>query len=234
LRQDTIHILLLAPAAKGKGVLHSRLTFVINRYDDLQNLVTTGLNAKMQKLEPDDNRRWEGKDGEAHLVSDPTIISGISIYSANHEHDYLSIDAAFAVQNYKNYFVPSVSLGTTIGLQKGEYWHRLGVHWEPLFFFATNNQGQLQTFRNDLLVFNFDYSPANGASDKENNFGLRTNFSLGTFVHREGNYFPANSFRLTVGEVNLMRGRFSIDPCLYFNDFFRNVTPGLRFCFKVM
>jgi hypothetical protein len=217
-------------------VLHSRLTFVINRYDDLQNLATTGLNAKMQKLEPDDNRRWEGNGRVAHLISDPSITSRRDgLYSAKPAHSaYLTFDAIFAVQNYKNYFVPSVGLGSGIGLRSGEYWYRFGVHWEPLFFFANNTQGQLQTFRNDLLVFNFDYSLVNDARNTVKGLGLRTNFSLGTFVHREGNYFPAHSFRLTTGEVKLMQGRFFIDPCLYFNDFFRNVTPGLRFCFMVL
>ncbi len=234
LRQDTIHILLLSPsAATGERttVLHNRLTFVINRYGDLETLVTTGLGTKIRELGPPNNRSWDAK---GRLIKDPSVRSkNDGIYSADHEKSFLSIDAVFAAQNYKNYFTPSVGLGITIGLQNGPNWNRFGLHWEPLFFFATPAQGHTQTYRNDLLVLGYEYTTdRNGGA--LSSLGLMTNISLGVFLHREGDYFTRHSFRLTAGEVKLMQGRFLIDPCLYFKDFFRNVTPGLRFCFKAL
>ena len=234
LKQDTIHIVLLSPSAateKKAALLHNRLTLVINRYGDLETLVATGLDTKMRELRPANNRNWDAK---GRLIKDPSIrYKNDGIYSANHERSFLSLDAIFAAQNYKNYFTPSVGLGVTIGLQNGPNWNRFGLHWEPLFFFATNAQDHPQTYRNDLLVFSYEYTTdRNGGALSP--LGIMTNISLGMFLHREGDYFAKHSFRLTAGSVKLMQGRFFIEPCLYFNDFFRNVTPGLRFSFKVL
>ena len=234
LRQDTIHILLLSPSAataKKTIVLYNRLTLVINRYGDLETLVATGLDAKIHELGPTDNHSWNDK---GQLIKDPSIRTGNdAIYSAYHERSFLSLDAIFAAQNYKNYFTPSVGLGVTMGLQNGPNWNRIGLHWEPLFFFAANAQDHSQTYRNDLLVLSYEYTTdKNGGALSP--LGLMTNISIGIFLHREGDYFPKQSFRLTAGDVKLMHGRFFIEPCLYFNDFFRNVTPGLRFCFKAL
>jgi hypothetical protein len=236
LQQDTVHLLLPAPPVRGTTHLRrNRLTLVINQYDELENLVTTGLNAKMRELGPMDNRDWAPKNGKPTLIRDPAISAKTATnYSAGHVRNYLSLDAIFAAQNYRNYFTPSVGLGATIGLQTGEHVHQIGLHWEPLFFFSAAAQGRPQTYRNDLLVFSYDYSLAERRSALSALTGLMTNISFGMFVHREGDYIPSHSFRLTAGSVKLMRGRFIIEPCLYFDDFFRAVTPGLRVCFKVL
>src|SRR6185437_12322521 len=61
-RQDTIYFFLLAPPLSRKSYLrvrYNRLTVVINRYDQLQGLVATGLNDKMKEADPAARHRYK-------------------------------------------------------------------------------------------------------------------------------------------------------------------------------
>jgi hypothetical protein len=90
LQQDTVHLLLPAPPVRGTTHLRrNRLTLVINQYDELENLVTTGLNAKMRELGPMDNRDWAPKNGKPTLIRDPAISAKTATnYSAGHVRNY--------------------------------------------------------------------------------------------------------------------------------------------------
>lgn len=54
-----------------------------------------------------------------------------------------------------------------------------------------------------------------------------TKISIGS----QGDYFVKHTFRLCVGPVNLARNMISIQPWMYFNDFLKAVTPGVRVTF---
>ena len=237
LKQDTICILLQAPPPAFREmappVRYDRLTLVVDHWDQLGNLVTAGLNNKMRELGPQGNRSYAGDfGGSGYLVSDPAVtLKREGLYSSKHNRDILELDEFVNIQNYKNYFVPSISLGATIGLKRQFNSHYLGLHWEPLFLFAADAQGHLQTYRNDLLVIGYAYDRLDPV--KQNQFGLNYNLSLGWFVHREGGFFTAGSFRLTAFGIQL-KNSLSMQPCIYFNDFFRNVTPGLRLSLKFL
>jgi hypothetical protein len=235
LRQDTLCLLLLAPPdhdKKTKQLRYSRLTIVLNRYSDLENWVTTGLNTKMQELATTAGYTWGRKYGRNVLLKDPSITDkNDSIYSA-HRNDYLSLDAIISLQNYKNYLTPSVDLGATIGLRHRNYLHEFGMYWEPLFLFASDAKGRPQTYRNDLLVFRYAFDVTGTIKDPLAPVGLNTNISLGYFIRRSGDYFEKGSFRLTAGEIKFRGNRILLQPCIYFNNLFKDVTPGLRLCYR--
>jgi hypothetical protein len=237
LKQDTICILLQAPPPAFREIAppvrYDRLTLVVNRWDQLESLVTAGLNTKMRELGIQKNWSYAGDfGGGGYLVSDPSVtIKKEGLYSSKHNRDVLELDEYANIQNYKNYFVPSVSLGATIGLRRGYNDNTFGLHWEPTFLFAPDAQGQLHTFRNDLLVISISHDRIDSATGSS--VGLNTNLSFGWFVHREGGFFTGTSFRLTAFGVQLKKG-FGIQPCIYFNDFFRSVTPGLRLSYKFL
>ena len=217
LRQDTVYILLA-----DKKDRFGRLTIVLNRYSDLQGWIATGINTKMEEL-----------DRPAYLVKDPSItLKKDSIYHKASINNYLEIAAIVALQNYKNYLIPSLDLGVALGFRKKDFVHELGFYWEPLFLFGTDAHGRLQTYRNDLLVFHYAFDVSPGRRDPLAPVGLNTNFSLGYFIHRSGDFFEKDSWRLTAGEVRLLGNRILLQPCIYFNNVFKNVTPGLRVCFK--
>jgi hypothetical protein len=214
LRQDTVYI--LVAAAKDR---FDRLTLVLNRYGDLESWIATGLNYKMKEL------ATPGKDPSISQKKD-------SVYSVANQNDYLMLDAFVNLQNYKHYLTPSIDLGAAIGLHNRNAVHELGLYWEPLFLFAADSHGRIQTWRNDLLVFHYSFDVADKGQDPLAPVGLSTNFSIGYFIRRSGDYFEKNSWRLTAGEVRLHGNRILLQPCLYFNNLFKKVTPGLRVCYR--
>ena len=233
LRQDTVYILLAE-----KEDRFSRLTIVINRYGDLESWIATGINAKMEGLETGKENRWAGDVNPRHgrtayLAKDPSItMKKDSIYHKAGINDYLEITSIVSLQNYKNYLTPSVDLGFAIGHRKKDFVHEFGLYWEPLFLFGSDTHGRLQTYRNDLLVFHYAFDVAGTLKDPLAPVGLNTNISLGYFIRRSGDFFEKDSWRLTACEVKLLRNRILLQPALYFNNIFKNVTPGLRVCYK--
>jgi hypothetical protein len=131
------------------------------------------------------------------------------------------------IQNYKNYFVPSFSLGAGIIISTSHFKRDIVLSWDPNFFFAKDSTGELKTFRNDFLTLTWGQGTvANNEPRKESH--LLFIMSLGYLVHRDGEYFEKNTFRIGAGRLSLFSGKTKIEPVIYFNDFFKGVSPGLR------
>jgi hypothetical protein len=233
LEQDTIYILVASPAdhlSSGKArrrTRYDRLGFFLNRYSELETYITSGLNRKIQLIQESKrkNYTWNTKNGRNYLVTDP------SITTKNHNRDQLEMYGFVAAQNYKNYFAPSFSVGASMHISHGYNTNVYGVYWEPMFLFAPNAQGRLQTYRNDFLVLRYAISSKDelGKGDGSNAaIGFGTNFSLAYLIGRQGSLVGPHTFRLTLGALKALKGGLHLDPCLYFNDFFKGVTPGIR------
>jgi hypothetical protein len=230
LQQDTIFILLPASAAgkKSTGPIYDRLGLFLNRYDDLPNFITAGLNAKLRSME---TNRKVGMDWTAYGQKDKVVLKtdhSISSDLSSQDKGILSLRYAISLQNYKNYFNPSFNLGTTISTEHKEKKNTFTADWEPTFIFSPNASGRLQTYRNDFLVFGY----ANTRPKKQGQPGIAAHididFSLGYLIGRQGNYFEKHTFRFCAGSIRLAGGKIRIQPCMYFSDLFRGVTPGLR------
>jgi hypothetical protein len=232
-QQDTIFILLPAPAAgkpgnKAAESVYDRLGLFLNRYDDLPNYITAGLNAKLRSMETNrkiymDWVRERGKD-RALLKADHSISSDIRPESRR----LLSLRYSISFQNYKNYFNPSFNLGTTIGTGHNDKWNSFSADWEPTFIFSPDARGRLQTYRNDFLVIGYANTRPKQPTPSGVGFLVDIDFSLGYLIGRQGNYFEKHTFRICAGNIKLASGKIRIQPCMYFNDLFRGVTPGLR------
>jgi hypothetical protein len=225
LRQDTIYIILLS--THGSTTRYDRFGFFINSYDELENLVTTGLNEKVRLMR--DGMKWRNRPGHSSInETDPSITED------EYNLDQLQFAIFMNAQNYKNYFVPSVGLGATIRLFRGYNIHEFGAYWEPDFFFSTNTQGHLETLRNDFIVFHYGYDRSDNKHKPSKETGLYTNISIGYLIQRQGEYFNKHTFRLSVGDMEFKGGKILLQPLIYFNDFFRGVTPGLRLSFRAL
>ena len=237
LEQDTIHIQLASVApAGGKGaavggIRYDRLSFIINQYSELESFVTAGLNAKVALLRHavgnnNPGYHWTTRRGSSYMDADPSIST-----ANNHEGegtmngDQLIFFANVNVQNYKNYFTPSFALGTGVAFNRGDNRHTFNATWEPMFFFLTDAQGHRQTVHNDLVVLSYMESRI----DRMNRpVGIPLFLSLGYVIGRQGDIFEKHSFRFSAARLNLRRSGITLEPCIYFHDFCRDVTPGIR------
>jgi hypothetical protein len=136
---------------------------------------------------------------------------------------YITVNA----QKYKQYFVPSFSLGlqAVITNKERSFKWQPGLLWEPHFLFAKDAQGKLKTWRNDFLTLTY----AQGGTkdhDPRKEFAFSAHFSFGYLINRNGEFFDKNSFRLGGGQIQFMKT--TIEPCMYFSDFFKRVTPAIR------
>jgi hypothetical protein len=236
--QDTIHIIAVIPNApepedrvSHKDQRYYHYTFLLNDVHELQTYFNNGiLNEKINLISNNYTGKWQRVPyyGNYLLKKDNSISAPKPKgFMANQSFDYITLLASVNVQNYKNYFVPSFSLGarlTLVNRGRSFKWEP-GLYWEPHFIFAKDAAGKLGTYRNDFLTLTYAQG---GVKDHDpmKDFSFSASFSLGYLIHREGTYFEKNTFRLGIGKINL--NKTAIEPSLYFNNFFKGVTPGIR------
>jgi hypothetical protein len=231
-QQDTINILIITKAGPHSGhtingLRYDRLSFFINHYSELETIATTGLNAKIASI-------ISGQPVKSNVYSHPFSYGmedsvGETTYPTR-QFNQLEINAGAAIENYKSYFAPSFVVRAMVILHLPRNLYYFGVSWEPIFLFSPNAQGHLQTYVNNLVVLNYEHDHTdlkNGKEVLKPNFSLDPAFSFGYFISPQGNFFTKPAFRLTYGAAKF-GGNLRIEPCLFFNGFFRNATPGLR------
>ena len=223
IQQDTIYIMLVTRSEEGKtarGLRYDRLCFFLNRYSELDAYIANGLNETIHTMLSGINTPHHYTCPFCYIINKPTIKSHLNYGNG------LTFNASVAMENYRNYFVPSFTLNPGIILNRSSINYFFRAYWEPLFFFSTNAQGQTQTFRNDWLGIGFE------AVTHENPNGLKVALSFGWLAHSEGNYFsPKPVFHLS--PFVWQHGPFHIEPSMYFDRFFRNVTPSIKFSFNI-
>jgi hypothetical protein len=226
-QQDTVNILVVTPAGTypGRtidGLRYDRLGFFVNHYSELETLDLGSLKNEIitiishQTIKPGAFNRPTNYEVNDSIIKTETL----------ERKDQLEISASAAVENYKNYFTPSAIVRAVAVLHRGRNDYLLGLSWEPLFFFSTDANGHLQTYRNDLVVLNYEHNHLDAHDHPNPAFGLDPAFSIGYVFRRQGDYFTQPSFRFTFGAGKL--GPLRLEPALFFNNFFKDVTPGLR------
>jgi len=235
--QDTISIIgIITNSSKPKQKIsqtHPRyyhLTFYLNNMSEITDYTTGTLAQKIATLESNVNTKWPLILGSgAHYLQKDKSISAdrpkgfTPMETGDRMEAYISVN----VQNYKKYFVPSFSLGAnfTFSNRDRTYKWEPGIFWEPHFLFSTDDKGTLHTYRNDFLTLTYGQGGIKD-HDPTKEFSYSTVFSLGYLIHREGDLMEKNTFRLGGGKFNV--SKTTIEPSMYFNNFIRGVTPGIR------
>ncbi len=103
----------------------------------------------------------------------------------------------------------------------------IGVYWEPNFAFGRDSIGKVNGSRNDFLTLRFEeiWNKPYGQ------FEVMNTFSFGYLIRQSGNYFENNTMKL--GISGLAFGKLQLEPELYFNNFFKNVSPGIRMSLRI-
>jgi hypothetical protein len=235
--QDTINIIGVItnpPRPKEKiSLTHPRyyhLTFYLNSMNELVSYMNGALKEKIATIQNNVNTKW------------PLILGGSSHYLQKHRDisadkpkgftpegtgDFINGMVTVNVQNYKNYFVPSFGLGLRLTLTNRDRTFKWepGLFWEPHFLFAKDSVDKMRTYRNDFLTLTYGQGGTKDY-DARKDFAYSAVFSLGYLINRNGDYFEKNTFRFGAGKLQLLKT--TIEPSLYFNNFFKGVTPGIR------
>ena len=236
IEQDTLNILGIArnPPKPSEKISRTkpryyRFTFYLNDLQNLQTYMDGRLNRKFDLFSEHYTDKWDGKKGRGRLTlkQDPTIKTDKPKAFATGPGDYVGFNGSAQVQNYKNYFVPSIGLGAEIVLtNRDRQWkHVIGLNWEPQFLFAKDDKEEVRLYRNDFVSLHYGQGPVK-ENDPRKDASFTAIVSLGYLVYRKGEYYEKNTFRLGMGRLRLVKT--SIEPMIYFHDFFRGVSPGLR------
>ena len=133
-----------------------RISFFLNNLNDLAFYIDGKMNEKVRTLQENVNTDWSFKKPDAvYLKKDPDI-------SALHDRGYqlasksILYRLAVNIQNYKNYFVPSASLGLVYMLNNSLVTHKFGIQYENHFQFAKTDSGKLKTYLNDFLTIIYE------------------------------------------------------------------------------
>jgi hypothetical protein len=203
-----------------------RLSLFVNNLNELPELVGK-LNERIASLKQNLNSRLvPDNNGQMHLKKDYAVTVKQSQGFNNGTGDYMDIENSANLQNFKSYFVPSFSLGLNLTIHGASTKIRTSLAWEPNFFFQ-NVQGKLQTYRNDFITFTFGTSNLTDGGPGRDQLRMAI-FSLSYLVRREGDFFEKKEFRFGFGQVDIFKGATSLAPVMYFNNFFKGVTPGIR------
>ncbi len=237
INQDTINLIgVIAHPLKADQKIsqtHPRyyhLVFYLNNVGELAGYMHGILDEKIRTLLDNEKGKWPLVLGTSshYLKNDPTITAERPHgFTPGETGDFLEGFATVNVQNYKNLFVPSFSLGLKMVLSNRDRTFKWepGISWEPHFVFAHDSAGNFRTYRNDFLTLSYGQG---GVKDHDSHkpFTFSSVFSLGYLINRNGNFFEKHTFRFGAGKLQLMKT--TIEPSLYFNDFFKGVTPGIR------
>jgi len=233
--QDTIHLIGILPnppktsdRTSLKNPRYYHFSFYLNDWTEIRNYLNGELNAKINTLRTNINGKWPIVRGTSsrQLQADKTITANQPRGHAA-EGDFVAGYVTVNAQNYKQYFVSSFSVGLKATLTNKERSFKWvpGLLWEPHFFFSKDAQNKLKTYRNDFLTLIY----AQGGTKDHNprkEFAFSAHFSFGYLVHRSGDYFDKRSFRLGGGQVQFVKT--TIEPCMYFTNFFKGVSPAIR------
>jgi len=237
INQDTINIIGVItnpPKAQQKISLtnprYYHLLFYLNNFGELAGYMNGTLTQKISTIQNGVNGRWPIlKGGGSHyLKPDKSIVADKPKgFTASGTGDFLAGQAWINVQNYKSYFVPSFSLGLQLTMTNRErtFKWQPGLYWEPHFLFSKDAQGKLRTYRNDFLTLTYGQGGTTD-HDPRKDFSFSAVFSLGYLVHRSGDFIEEGTFRFGAGKVKF--SKTTIEPSIYFDHFFKGVTPGIR------
>lgn len=235
--QDTINIigiLVNPPKPKEKISLvnprYYQFTFYLNSMDELTTYMNGILKEKIITIRENVNDKWSLVlgTGSHYLTKDAAItVDKPKGFTPVGTGDFIAGNFIVNVQNYKKYFVPSFSIGLKLTLTNRDrtFKWETGLFWEPHYLFAKDSMGKLRTYRNDFLTITYGQGGTRD-HDPRKYFSYSALFSLGYIINRQGDYFEKNTFRLGAGKVSILKT--NIEPSLYFNNFFKGVTPCIR------
>lgn len=202
---------------------------IMNNLEDVEKMVKNGgINAYIQKALKDAEQyphhnlvggKYKFNYEQSNSKSFKTVTTGTEDFIAVHPSIGLGVfqnqlvpniqgDFAFVPNKYKN-------IGYTLG-------------WRSMFFTERNDLTQRASIHSNSFVHAgitfYDFRrPKNGPVNTDH---ILFGAYLGRSVLRNGSVFDKNTWNFSMTITT--KGMFKIQPEIYFNGFFKSVTPGLR------
>ncbi len=238
IKQDTVRIIRRIKQQKKATKTAASLkdyiviTFYLNDYRQLYKYATDYVDSALTKIymaakEKNNKPKYDHRKllgyysiaaEQAH--NEPSILAP----SEKGKHNYLTLLLEGNLQNVYQYIAPSLTLGGIFGFYTNGINHQIILGWEPMFLFKKNKKDVLQTYRNGWLMMGYRFF----SEGKNKSIFTQAGFSLSYLIHKDGDFFDKNTFRISVGGVGIKNNRVLLQPVIYFHNFFKQITPGLR------
>jgi hypothetical protein len=136
-------------------------------------------------------------------------------------NDMIILEAGVGSGFIKNQIISSFGfrIGFAFG-NKGLFRNKYFVDYE-LFYDFGEHEGGLENDINGFLSLGYEHNFSTNP-DKDNWYGI----SLGYLVDRNNDFFGKNTFKVSV--LKRINNSITILPEIYFDDFYKNGSPGLR------
>lgn len=142
----------------------------------------------------------------------------------NHPTDVIQLSAGTGLQNLKGEWLGSFNTKMTVLLsRKMVDKHAFSFTYEWMYNFTSPSD----KYVNDFIEFGYSYN-FSSIAEKDKWAGL----NFGFLANRKGEFFDKNTYRLGLS-TNLGKS-ITVAPQIYFNDFFKNVYPGLNISISIL
>ncbi len=237
--KDTINIYPRKPKTIQEAAVFS---FRVNQIEDLRVYMTSDIiNEFIKKVDQQIQERHATGKNSGSKQKQSNMVGFTSRYKgefsiANNQvegrveaesrsRNNLSFSVSANLQNFKSYLAPSFNTSIDLYLKAPRYKSlvRFALYWEPYFLFDKGPDNKLKTYRNDFVGFLYEYRKGSVTPDK---LSFYAPFSASYLVKRSGDFFEKNTFSLGIGGIKY--GAATVRPFMYFNNFFKDVTPGVQ------
>lgn len=198
--------------------------FFLDDIGDLAAYRDGRLNEKIKLIRQYSGDKWQSREDETmQLKKYPEITANTAQGYLYHSQPF-KIKRSIELQNYKDYFIPSISCTPTF-IKQGDFLKReFGVSIEGDFYFDRQLDG-VKTRINVFAGIIYDVTPV---VKNPRTIAIYPYCNIAYLVHRSGDLYDKNTFRIGIGSFSLGNLTTNIQPAIYFNNFFKGVTPSLR------
>jgi hypothetical protein len=197
------------------------IKYFLTDLSDLGKISKGEINSQLlaaEKLIPEGRKKingWlilnENEDFESHFLDE----------SAPLTLDMLSLNIGVGAGIVKNQWVNDISLKVGFGfMNKGLQRNAYYAEFKMVYDFLNASSDKLFSI-NSFVTAGWEHNYSRNI-DKEKWFGV----SLGYLVDRNTDFFEKNTWKFAVHKR--INQTISVSPELYFNDFFKNVYPGIQ------
>lgn len=203
-----------------------RYTYYLNYYTNLAEYADGRLAQQVSDLNEKAGAKWTRNPSGGYSPEQGSHISSPAPEGKPATNNMLLLRTSMEVQNYREMFIPSVSLGLAVARRKNKIYQEFGISSELHFRFTKDVEGHNRTYINPFVTVSYgrgrETSPINPP------LRLFPYISISYNTQSKGDVYEKNTFRIGVGRFFLGNMTTKIEPSFYISGPFKSATPSLR------